>query len=317
MNATNFKGSRTILSDGDLIGFGCKVNNWHVADPSDTRYYVYRFVYGHPMGDIKQTFDLTSDDEEESEIQPNKIPVSPGESGIFSGSDGHDTDGEEADEDVDIKPDIHSLMRSQREHVEQMMQLIEIKQEVSWMNHEYERQHVEPIIDSTVYELSDDDDDVIPIAEPNSKRKKTEWPLFNPSDSCPTSPKKVIVPEPTIQPPPIHEYPQQILKEKVKNVGFSRGQQLASDMFKPKECLLNEPSTSSKVIIPKNDLKPDAKDVLSKLVTDKNLNQIITDITGWDARWIIDRGFQDTLRFLLPNLKPIENKFDSLAAYQA
>lgn len=327
------------MSHADTIGLGCSPKNKFVKDINDEKHIVYELRNGNPLGDGSIPFEIIDSDDEENDFE--RIPfaqnhrTSHDSSGIFSGSDGHQTDDEnqEGEEDEpDVKPDLASLLRQQREYIQQAALKREIKQEIDWNIHQYNKEsnglnNVQPHVIDCV-EIFDDSDDEI-ICEPEIKRKKTdtEWNNTLLAVSKPLSPKKPQpMPQPVLpeyHPPPKHEMSETVLKEKVKNVRESRGQQLSNDLFKPNDVLLNDittdrPSTSTSYTASNgNQSHLKRLDVFDELLHHKQLNAFISDITRWDVKRITAREFQNTLEFHLPDLTNIELDFgDNLELYQ-
>lgn len=339
MNNRKIVNAREVLRSEDKIGFGCSPKNKFVRDITDEKHIVYELRCGNPLGDGSIPFEINDSDDEEDDL--GQIPQnqnhiisfdSKAESAIISGSDGHQTDDEnqeEEEDEFDVKPDLASLLRQQREYIQQAALQREIKQEIDWNAHQYNKElnglnNVQPHVVDCVEILDDSDDEV--IYEPENKRKKpdSEW-----SDSMMAAPKPLFPKKPQPQsvqpeyhPPPKHEMSEAILKEKVKNVRESRGQQLSDDLFKPNELLLNDlsnrPSTSTNYTVP-NGYRSHSKrlNFFDKLLQHEQMNAFISDITRWDVKRITAREFQHTLEFHLPHLMNIELSFgDNLELYK-
>lgn len=348
MNNRKLVDEREILKSSDKIGFGGRPQNKLVEDFTDEKYFVYELRYGNPLGDGSIPFEITdSDDEEIREDDPGRVPQnkdprilldSKAESGIFSSSDEHQTDDENPDGDEDesdVKPDLASLLRQQSEYIQQAALQREIKQEVDYYAHQYNKEHDKElngvnnvpshVIDCVV--ILDDSDDEL-ICEPEIKRKKpdTEWSNYLLPESKPLSPKKPK--SKSIQqeynPPPKHEMSGNILKEKVKNVLESRGQQLSDDLLKPNELLLNDlnnsrPSTSTNYSNPYSKRSHSKSfNIFDELLHHEQMNAFISDITRWEVKRVTVREFQNTLEFHLPHCTSnIELTFgDDLELYQ-
>lgn len=277
---------------------------------------MYRLSNGNPLQN--QSIDLTLDDDDDG--QTKTMPVnSPTDSGFC----GNDTDGEDSDNDVDIKPDIHSLIRQQREVVEQRNVGIAIKEEIDWINYDSERfdqKSIDPYVVDEI-DLCDDDDDeddeLVELSEPCKKRRKNEstWDECIVLEPCKVSPVIVEPIESKIELPPAHEWKVNVLKEKVKNTTQSKGQQLANDFFSTKSYMNDvvkvtaSTSTASKKIAV---AKPMNNDVINKIHENQYLNKIISDITSWDKKWILDH--LDSLP--LVRSSPIGLEFSDLEGYQ-
>lgn len=305
---------------------------------------MYELKYGNPLGDSSIPFEIPDSDDEEDDLKrfcPNQnVRISfesKAESGILSGSDEHQTDDEnqEGEEDeFDVKPDLASLLRQQREYIQQAALQREIKQEIDWNIHQYNKEstglnnnNVESdVVDCVV--ISDDSGDEVIVCEPQIKRKKTdtEWSNLLNAASKPLPPKKPqsLPIKPEYHPPPKYEMSETILREKIKIVRESRGQQLSDDLFKSNELLLNEltnkrPSTSINYSVSNgNRLNSKRFDIFDELLHHEQMNAFISDITKWDVKRITAREYQNTLEYHLPYCTSnIELSFgDNLELYQ-
>lgn len=334
VNHTNYKQSRCILSEGDFVGFGCKpLNNLKIIDTNDTKYFVYKIEVGTP------SLESVAIDDDDDEIDENIQNNSGLESNNLDQSDldGHCTDGEDAedsmhavDDDDDVKPDIHSLLR-----YEQLMQNLQdlrvnIKEEVSYLASGYERQinektrannnHPQPITNDIVDLCGDSDDDVFKL-NPKKKRQRKASPepvkLAESTEPAQQSePTTQYETETTILKLPEHQLQEKTLKEKTKNVIVSRGQQLSSEMLKSKKKKskhskkprLTEPSCST------SRQKEPQEHSLSEQRSDESINRIISAITKWKVNWILDYE-KNPLQYQL-NVKQLDSSFQDLHTYQ-
>lgn len=322
VNRINYKDSRCILSEGDILGFGCNPTATRTRDKTDKRYYVYRLAIGNGINS-SETIELSDGSDDETE---NENPF----------TDALDIDNETDDEangvssdEEDIKPDIHSLMRYAQE-------TMQIKQEIEGYCYDYEKEkspNNEPIIDNIVPICLDDDDekDDIVLLEPPRKRVRQ-----GDLDPFPSTPEPE--PEPTVEDsddsgsePTLPEYQMSdtTLKEKVKLVVRSRGQQLADDMLKPQKVLLknmneglthakgnrtplhSEASTSSSV----NQIYKTEQEYSDYSIADLN-NAFISEVTKWDHQWIRDKKPNPLPYCLKIDLKHLDTNFIDLAPFQ-
>lgn len=245
INSVNYKDSRCIMTAGDLIGFGCNTNTRHLKDKNDHKYFVYRLSLETGGAPSSEPIEILSDSDEDS--SGNAF------AGNLSVSDAIETDDEDcpsADEE-DIKPDIHTLMRTVHLGVE-------IKKEIDWNCHEYDRGHQqsEPrIVNEIPYTVDDEDklnEDIV-VCEPPQKRIRQSQPIefsnFINSDAETESESKNndneindSVSEKVLE-SEYPEYPEYQMsdttrKEKCKLNLRSRGQLLATDMLSSEKTLM-------------------------------------------------------------------------------
>lgn len=328
VNEINYKGSRTILAVGDQIGFGCNPKNRHVKEKSDRKFFVYRVAIGN---EIKsgETIELSSGEEDDDNAN--------GFNQLGNNLESDDEDCPSADE-MDIKPDIHSLMR---QNYEQM----KIKEEVDWNCYEYDRSqrnqtndnnqvnnngHVEEIY------VSDTEDDVCMVEPPRKRiRNETIEEVYQAPVVDPPVANAPVVDAP-IQLPEFH-MSDATLKEKVKNAPRSRGQQLAADMLTPnlmQRMDLAPTKTTPKPSAPRQDnpipstsngsnntsinpriyhMNSDKVDEDDKSVDDLR-NDFISEITKWDIQWILNDKV-NPLRFQM-NIRRLNTEFTDLLEFQ-
>lgn len=359
VNKINFKGSRSILSNGDKLGFGCTTTNRHLNDVNDEKYHVYRLTNENELGSNDTIDLLDSDDEETPQNAQNG-------NGISINDEDSEEECPSADE-MDIKPDIHSLMRKNQE-------MIKIKEEINWNCHEYDRQMTqnEPEndaapVDSVDLDADDDSDTEIYVVEPARKRQRletSEFDLFNPILPQPsTFENGNVVPEQhnTVEPDreddlsdrnlnviPEYQMSDATLKEKVKNVQRSRGQQLAADMLnaqsknKPKGLATtsatpvsgHKAKTPSSSSMPNNPIASTSKAPTvvppleipstyrndNELVCDKSVEDLTKDfisvITKWNFKWIDDRNLNPLQYSMNMNVRHLDTDFTDLHTFQ-
>lgn len=300
----------------------------------DKKYYVYRVAIGNELstcGPIELS-DGSDDDNTQSE---NAF--------LNDSSHGNDTDDEcpSADE-MDVKPDIHTLMRS-------VNQNIKIKEEVAWNCYEYEKSHNIPNDTSEVVDggTVSSDDDCYADEQPQ-KRMRREEPDYMYSTPEPQSEDQIeqnnsnttqITAINANKPAdaeicvPEYQMSDATLKEKVKNVTRSRGSQLAFDMLTPKASLLNKMSTGPKAKQETNNevnhpnsqgpctsiLSPPPAplkiecDSEHKSLDDLN-NEFISEVTSWEFKWIVDKK-PNPLRFKM-DVRPLEINSPNLHFFQ-
>lgn len=266
--------------------------------------------------------------------------------------DGNATDDEcQSADEMDVKPDIHSLMR-------ETYAKIQIKEEINYNCYEYEKSkntdQINPDAASveTVY-LSDSEDDVVTV-EPARKRirqdnihdgygqteNQTKPNANEHSSNAPDTKLDKINKENQIcEQIPEYQMSETTLKEKVKNVVRSRGQQLATDMLMPKNALLNnlnEPSTSTQTTKANKMVQMTAKSQAAETVATPNAyaenytpehvqlsieeltNVFITEVTKWDFKWIYDKKpnpLQYSMEYKM-EVRPLGTNFSDLSAYQ-
>lgn len=335
VNHTNYKQSRCILSEGDFVGFGCKpLNNLKIIDTNDAKYFVYKIEVGTP------SLESVAIDDDDDEIDENVQNNSGLESNNLNQSDqdGYCTDGEDAedamnaaDDDLDVKPDIHSLLRYEQIVQNEENLNVNIKEEVSYLASGYERQinekttannnnHPQPITNEIVDLCGDSDDDVIEL-NPAKKRQRKASPepvklpeSFEPAQQ--SEPTTQYETETTILKLPEHQLQEKTLKEKAKNVTVSRSQQLSTEMLKikkkkskhSKKPRLTEPSCST------SGQKKPQEHTLSEQSSDESVNRIISAITKWKVNWILDYE-KNPLQYQL-NVKQLDSHFQDLLTYQ-
>lgn len=341
MNRVNYKDSRCILSEGDLLGFGCNTITKHNKNKNDRKYYVYRIALGSGFDNVEliELSDSSGEDENQSFGQPNN-----------SFQDGNVTDDEcpSADE-MDVKPDIHSLMRM-------TYSKMQIKEEIEWNCYEYDKEQnkrespSETVETFCLLDCSQSSEDDIVSLEPPQKRKRQadNFDYFAQCEDIRTKPNNkpteigaTEIPlngsilNQTIEPVPEYQMSETTLKEKVKIVVRSRGAQLASDMLMSKDELLNhlnEPSTSTqtpksnKMIIPEQKLQEIAFPITSssnvqnyehqhdEMSIDNLTNDFISEVTKWDFRWISDQK-PNPLRYKM-DVRPLDTNFSDLDSFQ-
>ncbi|XP_031636106.1 uncharacterized protein LOC116348997 [Contarinia nasturtii] len=332
VNFVNYKDSRCILTEGDLIGFGCATNTKHLKDKNDHKYYVYRFTIGSGLNS-SETIELLSDDDDDDAVRNRGI------SG-FCVEDAVETDDEDcpsADE-MDVKPDIHSLMRTVHLGVE-------IKQEIDYNCYKYDTgSQSEPIIVNDIPYAVDDEDkfnEDILICEPPRKRirptdvneftsllaSETETELESESkdeenDTINESgSEQIFAPE--------YQMSDTTRKEKCKIVVRSRGQQLATDMLMSEKLLMKNINEASAPVQGTAGAKTPAGPSTSTFILDSTYlpepefskisiqdlnNQFISEITKWNYAWIRDKN-PNPLQYQM-QVKPLGVNFANLAAFQ-
>lgn len=312
VNHINYRDSRCILSQYDLIGFGCSPTARRVKDKSDTRCYVYRVALGSAFNS-SETIELSDGSDNEGEP--------------YDASDGLDV-GNETDEDCssadeeepDVKPDIHTLMRV-------AMETMQIKQEVEGYCYDYERSQWTDKPDPTIVneeaiclDSEDEEKEDILLLEPPRKRVRQVEPEY----SFPTPEPE---PEPKSDPKeeddsnseqtlPEYQMSDTTRKEKVKLVTRSRGQQLATDMLKTQKTLFKgagpshqEANTPASV----NQTYKPPSEYSNYSIADLS-NVFISEITKWDYQWIQKKN-PNPLRYQM-DVKPLDTNFTDLASFQ-
>lgn len=227
------------------MGFGCTTTNRHVNDVNDYKYHVYRLTNEKLVSDGVVEL-LDSDDEEEAGHSNQSRSI----------GGGNDEDSEDecpsADE-MDIKPDIHALMRKDQE-------VQKIKEEVTWNCYEYDRQtnqwdhenDAEPV-DNIDLDHFDAESEICVIEPPQKRQRHTlnEFDLFYQVPPAPPQQpnqheyENVASAHDEVQPDrqdalgdgnsaiaSEYQMSDTTLKEKCKVVVRSRGQQLATDMLR-------------------------------------------------------------------------------------
>lgn len=334
VNHTSFKDSRCILVDGDLIGFGCATNTRHLKDKVDRKYFVYRFAIGNGLNSNEPIEILSDDSDDEANSTRNTYC-----DGFRIDSDTGDEDENDhsTDDETDVKPDIHSLMRMEYAKVQ-------IKQEIDWNCHEYEKTLIQPneqrIVNDVPFCLSDDDeewgdDEDIIALEPPQKRIRQSKPEY-----YPPTPDHEPEPEPeqrpmelfftkTISLPPEYQMSDTIFKEKCKVVVRSRGQNLATDMLMSKKTIIknmndktkgankmstgtagnHEASTSCNINHAYRPLSEYSEYTIQDLVS-----AFISEITKWEFQWIVDQK-PNPLRYTM-DVKRLDTNFTDLNSFQ-
>lgn len=315
--------------DGDLIGFGCATNTRHLKDKVDRKYFVYRFAIGNGLNS-NEPIEILSDDSDD-EANSTRDTYYDGFR-IDSDTGDEDENDHSTDDEIDVKPDIHSLMRMEYAKVQ-------IKQEIEWNCYEYEKTRLQPneqrIVNDVPFCLSDDDeegddDEDIIALEPPQKRIRQSKPEY-----FPPSPEHEPEPEPeqsrmelfgtrTITLPPEYQMRNTIFKEKCKVVVRSRGQNLATDMLMSKN--MNdktkgankistgtagyyEASTSFNINHAYKPLSEYSEYTIQDLV-----NAFISEITKWEFHWIVDQK-PNPLRYTM-DVKRLDTNFTDLNSFQ-
>lgn len=308
-----------------MLGFGCKTKNRHIKDKSDNKYYVYRVANANELISCG-TIELSDGSDDEANETNENIPSN-------NSSYGNDTDDEcpSADE-MDVKPDIHTLMRMVKEQQQ-------IKVEIAWNCHEYEKSHntqtdagetMEGVVEEPICLSSDEEcyadeqpstkrvrreDNMFPTPEPQSEDK------IEPNDNDKSQADDFNFNKPIDQTPFVPEYQMSdaTLKEKVKNVTRSRGQQLAIDMLidqaRPSMERQNShgqgPSTS--IISPPATPHKTELGLGTRPVEDLT-NDFISEVTKWEFKWLDDNKV-NPLRFKM-DVRPLDTNFSDLTTFQ-
>ncbi|XP_055312579.1 uncharacterized protein LOC129574522 isoform X2 [Sitodiplosis mosellana] len=314
VNSINYKDSRCIVSENDLIGFGCSPYAKRIKDKSDKRYYVYRLALGNKIGS-GETIELSDGSDDEGQHANKSYDA-------FDALDvGNDTDDDNSsDEEEDIKPDIHTLMRT-------AMATMQIKQEVEGYCYDYDRNRLnsdEQVIHNEVPICLDSDEEKedILLLEPPRKRIRTEqeyaFPTPEPEPEPEPEPMKEEEDTNSDQTLPEYQMSDTALKEKVKLVTCSRGQQLATDMLKTQKVLLKniaqkplhqEAGSSSSW----NQTYKPPSEYSNFSIADLS-NAFISEITKWDYQWIKDRK-PNPLRYQM-DVKHLDTNFSDLDSFQ-
>lgn len=192
-------------------------------------------------------------------------------------------------ENVHVKAEIERLraqqQQNQQEQQQQTQVVTSIKEEVSWYTHQYEKDGRGDGSDATndnaaeAIDLCEDSDDDVIIDEPVKKRQRIETE-------------------------PVTETTTETMTTETANVQhLSRGQQLSMDM-------LNASSAS-----PNGRIELSAHDIeQSRMTVDNMLDGIITEITKWDCKWIVDHE-SDPLKYRLARCQP-KLRFENILSYQ-
>lgn len=354
VNRINFKKSRCILSNGDRLGFGCTTTNRHLKDVTDVKYHVYRLTNECELKSSEPIDLLDSDDDDG--------PANVHKSGYGNASFNHeDSEDECPSADEDVKPDVHKLMR-------EVYETRKIKEEVAWNCYEYDRQlatqqqqqnqqnqeNQENQMHNTMYNVDLDKSDHEPdicVVEPPQKRQRVEPNEF---ESMQTTTQSNGFDSMDFQVPETYETTANLnevaseyqmsdttLKEKVKIVVHSRGQQLARDMLaaaqakqKPKPGTIatnmkaKATQSYSSFQFPKNPIPSTSKapppsppkdectndhDASVKTV-DELKNDFISEITKWDYKWIENKNL-NPLQYKL-NIQHLDTNFVDLDTFQ-
>lgn len=294
------------------MGFGCKTKSQHIKDARDGKYFVYRLEIGNYLESCG-TIDLC-DDSDDDNIENNRNHSVP----IASFNDSHETDDEhDSADEIDVKPDIHTLMRT-------AYQQMKIKEEIGWNIYEYEKttnngngddetnwNNIESV------ELSSDEDCI--ADEPSQKRQRHEEPdyLFDAQEQIYSTQTSIINSnsangdnemdstsfhstddQPDVAPE--YQMSDAILKEKVKNAARSRGQQLAHDLLMSQNA---RPNQNNSIVTSKQ----------SASIEDLT-NEFISEITRWEFQWIAKEELSPSQ--LRKNIRQLGIDFDDLATFQ-
>lgn len=222
------------------MGFGCTTTNSHINDVTDFKYQVYRLSNENELAST-DTIELldSSDEETENNLHQN------GRGNVSINHEDSEDECPSADE-MDVKPDIHALMRKVQEGMK-------IKEEVAWNCYEYDRQGNQTNQENDTAPIDDVDLDTfdmeseIYIVEPPQKRQRTgsnEFGLFSrkmpetsENQNSTTEHSEVqaeiqnVLGDLNLNIASEYQMSDATLKEKVKLVQRSRGQQLAIDML--------------------------------------------------------------------------------------
>lgn len=294
------------------MGFGCKTKSQHIKDVRDGKYFVYRLEIGNYLESCG-TIDLC-DDSDDDNIENNRNHSVP----IASFNDSHETDDEhDSADEIDVKPDIHTLMRT-------AYQQMKIKEEIGWNIYEYEKttnngngddetnwNNIESV------ELSSDEDCI--ADEPSQKRQRHEEPdyLFDAQEQIYSTQTSIINSnsangdnemdstsfhstddQPDVAPE--YQMSDAILKEKVKNAARSRGQQLAHDLLMSQNA---RPNQNNSIVTSKQ----------SASIEDLT-NEFISEITRWEFQWIAKEELSPSQ--LRKNIRQLKIDFNDLATFQ-
>lgn len=340
-----YKDSRSILSRGDLVGFGCKTKNKHLKDPQDRKHFVYRIAIGNEL-DSCGTIDLCDDSDEENNDNGENHSVLNG-----SLNDSHETDDEhDSSDEVDVKPDIHTLMRT-------AYQERKIKEEIGWNSYDYEKTMnngndknetngiISQVSSDEVLELSSDEECI--VNDPPQKRQRHAKPeyLFETQEETANENnddhinddshmKNASFDSTDDQTDVASEYQMSdaILKEKVKNAPRSRAQQLARDFLISQNARTNH---NNQTVAPKqgakstktpktettrrNSQEPSTSNFVSRsnnitMSIEDLKNQFITELTKWEFQWIAERKLNPLQ--LMKNIRTLDIDFQDLATFQ-
>lgn len=317
-----------------MLGFGCNTITKHNKDRNDRKYYVYRVALGSGF-DVSETIELCdSSDEEANQSSSSQLND--------NYQDGNETDDEcpSADE-MDVKPDIHSLMRM-------TYAKMQIKEEIIWNCYDYDKEQnnesssAEPINVGESIFLSDGEDDIATLEPPRKRIRQVEnfdhstfeENRIEPNDA--QTEDKCIGSIQSNDQVPEYQMSETTRKEKVKLVVRSRGQQLATDMLMSKNQLmnnLNELTTSTFIMKPnKTTTKLATASQEATTSATSNLfikngklekegssiedltNDFISEVTKWDFQWICDQK-PNPLRYKM-EVKPLDTNFPDLSSFQ-
>lgn len=326
------------------MGFGCKTKSQHIKDARDGKYFVYRLEIGNYLESCG-TIDLC-DDSDDDNIENNRNHSVP----IASFNDSHETDDEhDSADEIDVKPDIHTLMRT-------AYQQMKIKEEIGWNIYEYEKTTNNGNGDDETnwnniqsVELSSDEDCI--ADEPSQKRQRHEEPdyLFDAQEQIYSTQTSIINSnsangdnemdstsfhstddQPDVAPE--YQMSDAILKEKVKNAARSRAQQLAHDLLMSQNARPNQnnPIVTSKQSA-KSTKRPKAQATrrnshetsTSNCASRSNnnamsiedlTNEFISEITRWEFQWIAKEELSPSQ--LRKNIRQLGIDFDDLATFQ-
>lgn len=325
--------------------------NRHLKDINDYKYHVYRLSNENELASSDGPIELLdSDDEETSQTHHS------GRANVSTNNDDSEDECPSADE-MDVKPDIHTLMRKVQEEMK-------IKEEVTWNCHEYDRQ-TRPMdrendtapVDNVDLDQFDMESEIC-VIEPPQKRQRRE-PIENvePVHSVVQPEQPNILEDGNLSEnvnvniASEYQMSDTTLKEKVKNVVRSRGQQLAIDMLiaaaaasqskdKPKGAptpmvtatgnrgiKANTPSSSlpNNPIAPTSNtpIKPPSPEIPLKYgndhdIPDKSIAELesdfISEITNWKYKWINDKNL-NPLQFTM-NIRHLDTDFTDLCTFQ-
>lgn len=319
------------MSNGDKLGFGCTTTNRHVKDTKDYKYHVYRLSNQNELASSDAPIELLdSDDEDTSQSNSN-------ERANTSNTEDSEDECPSADE-MDVKPDIHTLMR-------QVQEEMKIKEEVNWNCYEYDRQtrpreeetDPEPV-DSVDLDQFDMESEIY-VNEPPQKRQRHESietvePMHN--NAQPDGWQAVLNDgsatenlNASVNVASEYQMSDTVLKEKVKLVVRSRGQQLATDMLLAAAQSKDKPKAPATVILPvatssKTPNKPPSPEIpITYGDADYNApvksveeleNDFISEITKWKYKWINDKNL-NPLQFTM-NVRHLDTDFADLHTFQ-
>lgn len=173
-------------------------------------------------------------------------------------------DNSDVDDNIDVKPNLEDLQPTEAQYVDTV--LTDIKEEISWNVHEYDKDICndclpERPIDS-VDLCAESDDDVI-IVEPIKKRKVTDLDAQFDNENDTFN-------EPTAKKCALDAATSHILPHS------SRSEQLCND-------LLSTRITTSTHHTP--NILPNGQPILTAT---EIVNGIITEITKWNYKWVVD-----------------------------